>query len=245
MKQRNMGRSGLRVSEIGLRTRDQDVLATFVDAGGTLIDATVASAAAVRHIGREQLVVATSVGVDVTCPLGQRVDCSRRAILAQVEEFLRATGLEHIDLLQVGHFDPHTPAEEVAATLDYLVTAGTVRYAGARGYRGWQLAITPHLHATTTPYSLLRRGAEEEILPAAEYLGIGVIAEGPVVEYDFEPLTTAAEGLEIAPTAAAAAWTLARVDAVIVNDAEFADVLPLTELPRTIDKALEEVTRVG
>lgn len=233
------------MSEVGLRSDSPHALASFVDQGGSLFDARPTSGEAIRAVGAHHLVIAASVGVDPARPLGSRVDASRIGLIRGVQDFLRATGLEHVDLLSVGHFDPHTPVEEVAETLHDLVAAGTIRYAGARGYRGWQVAVTPGLTAVHTPYSLLRRGAEEELIPAAEHLGVGVIADGPVVEHDFEALTTAAEGLETTTHSVAAAWTLQRVDALIVSERELDNLLPLTGLPGPIDRALEEVTRVG
>lgn len=245
VKQRNVGRSGLRVSEIGLRTDSVQALARFAEAGGTLIDVRPSSSPAIHDIGAHHFVIATTVGVDVTQPLGKRVDCSRRALLDQVDHFLAQTKLDHIDLLSVGHFDPHTPVDEVCETLSDLRRSGKIRYAGACGYRGWQLAVTPGLTAVQTPYSLLRRGAEEELIPAANFVGAGVIATGPVVEHPFEALSTAADGLGVTPESLAAAWTLARVDSIVVTDAELEAVLPVAELPKTIDRALEEVSRVG
>lgn len=245
VKQRNVGRSGLRVSEIGLRTESPEALAAFVDRGGSLFDVRPPASDAIHTVGAHHLVTAAAVGVDATRPLGRRVDCSRRAVLNDVDKLLTSTGLEHIDLLSVGHFDPHTPVEEVAETLADLKVAGKIRYGAARGYRGWQIAVTPGLTAVHTPYSLLRRGAEEELVPAAAHLGIGIIAQGPIVEQEFEALTTAAKGLDSTPQAVAAAWMLQRVDAIIVDESEIESVLPMTELPKAIDRALEEVSRVG
>lgn len=138
-------------------------------------------------ISREQLVISSAGGVDPDSPLGHRVDTSRRRLLAQLDATLARLGTDHLDLWSVGHWDDRTPPEEVADTLDYAVRTGRVRYAGVRGYAGWQLAVTtaaaPHrIVAAQNEYSLLVRRVEEELVPAARHLGVGVIAAAPLAQ---------------------------------------------------------------
>ncbi|MCX7543477.1 aldo/keto reductase [Corynebacterium sp. P5848] len=209
MRENTAGTSGLRVSELGLgvstwgeATPAEDtgaILRTFVDAGGTLIDTSPAYADGVaekllgdllrrRTVDRGQLVLSSSSGVDPTLPLGRRVDCSRRALMAQLDRSLAVLGTDHLDVWSVGFWDPRTPPEEVAETLDWAVRTGRSRYAGVRGYSGWQLAVTHAaggirtIVAAQAGYSLLDRRSEEELLPAAEHLGVGFFAAAPLAQ---------------------------------------------------------------
>ncbi|NLU84961.1 aldo/keto reductase [Rhodococcus sp. HNM0569] len=205
MEQRSVGATGLRVSRLGLGTltwgRDTGgdeaaaQLSAFVDAGGTLVDNSPAygDGAAQRILAellddvipRDELVVSTSAGISPH-KSASRVDCSRRALLSQLDATLRELGTDYVDVWQVATWDPLTPVDEIAATLDYAVASGKVRYAGVRGYLGWQLATaagasgTTPLAATQVEYSLLARGVEEELVPAATHHGIGVFAAVPL-----------------------------------------------------------------
>jgi aryl-alcohol dehydrogenase-like predicted oxidoreductase len=111
------------------------------------------------------------------------VDTSRRALLRQLDRTLLEFGTDHLDIWNVGVWDPRTPLEEVASTLEQAVRSGRVRYAGVRGFGAWQLAslaaVAP-VTAAQTPYSLLARGAEADVVPAARYHGVGVIASAPL-----------------------------------------------------------------
>ncbi|EOM78413.1 aldo/keto reductase [Rhodococcus rhodnii] len=207
MEQRTVGTSGLRVSQLGLGTltwgRDTGgdeaaaQLSAFVDAGGTLVDSSPAygDGAAQRILAellgdvvpRRDVIVSTSSGVGPAPEPGaaRHVDCSRRALLGQLDETLLELGTDHVDVWQVATWDPHTPVDEVAATLDHAVASGRARYVGVRGYLGWQLATAASaasapLTATQVEYSLLARGVEEELVPAARHHGLGVFAAVPL-----------------------------------------------------------------
>lgn len=205
-----MGSSGLRVSRLGLGTltwgRETDgdeaaaQLRAFVDAGGTLVDTSPAYAegasqrilAELLHdvVDRRDVVISGSAGIDITAPAGRRVDCSRRSLLAQLDLTLEEFGTDHLDLWQVAYWDPRTPVDEVAETLAYAVRSGRVRYAGVRGHQGWQLASAVYsareaggaVSATQGQYSLLERSIEEEVVPAALYHGVGVLAAVPLAQ---------------------------------------------------------------
>ncbi|RVW04348.1 aldo/keto reductase [Rhodococcus xishaensis] len=206
MENRAVGTSGLRVSRLGLGTlywgRDTDgdeaaaQLSAFVDAGGTLVDTSPAygDGKAQRILAellddvvpREHLILGGSAGINPFASGAQRVDCSRRGLLTQLDATLRELGTDHLDLWQVATWDTLTPVDEIASTLDYAVSSGRVRYTGVRGYLGWQLATAAdrqgpgRLVATQAEYSLLARGVEEELLPAAAHHGIGVFAAVPL-----------------------------------------------------------------
>ncbi|QNG21306.1 aldo/keto reductase [Rhodococcus triatomae] len=205
MEQRTVGASGLRVSRLGLGTlawgRDTDgdeaaaQLAAFADAGGTLVDTSPAYGDGVAQrilaelvddvVPRANLVISSSAGIASTAG-ASRVDCSRRALLGQLDGTLRELGTDYLDVWQVATWDARTPVDEVAQTLEYAVTSGKVRYVGARGYLGWQLATAAgaghrtRLTATQAEYSLLARGVEEELIPAATHHGLGLFAAVPL-----------------------------------------------------------------
>lgn len=214
MEQRAVGRSGLRVSRMGLAThtwgRETDSddaaaqLVAFAEAGGTLVDTSpVYQGGAAQHIlgelvgelvPREDLVISGCAGLVRVVPAADpdggpaedvywSVDASRRTLMRQLERTLTELGTDHLDVWSVAAWDRHTPIDEVAATLDDAVRSGKVRYAGARGLAGWQLATLASavpLVATQTSYSLLARGAERELVPAADHHGTGVVAVSPL-----------------------------------------------------------------
>ncbi|CAM5588099.1 aldo/keto reductase [Streptomyces abikoensis] len=209
MELRHLGRTGLRVSRLGLGTltwgRDTDggdaaeQLKTFWEAGGTLVDtADVYADGAAEHllgrlmedlVPRRDLVIATKSG-SVPDP-DRRFDGSRGHLLTALDTSLERLGTDHVDLWQIHAFDPHTPVEETLQAIDIAVTSGRARYAGVSNFCGWQLAraatwqlaapgVRTRLASTQMEYSLLQRGIEREVLPAALDLGIGVLPSSPL-----------------------------------------------------------------
>ncbi|MFI6123578.1 aldo/keto reductase [Streptomyces sp. NPDC051064] len=209
MEQRHLGRTGLRVSRIGLGTltwgRDTDEhdaadqLKAFWDAGGTLVDtADVYGGGEAEYllgrlldtlVPRQDLVVATKAG-SVPDP-HRRFDGSRGHLLAALDASLRRLGTDYVDLWQIHAFDPVTPLEETLQALDLAVSSGRVRYAGVSNFSGWQLAkaatwqlaapgLRTRLACTQMEYSLLQRGVEREVLPAALDLGVGLLPSSPL-----------------------------------------------------------------
>jgi len=95
-----------------------------------------------------------------------------------------------VDLWQVHGYDPQTPLEETLSALDHAVNSGRVRYIGVSNFTGWQTARAAAwqqafpsrapIVATQVEYSLLERGIEREVLPAAAALGIGVLPWSPL-----------------------------------------------------------------
>lgn len=198
MAQRVVGAGGLRVSRTGLGTytwgRDTDAdeaaaqLVAFVDAGGTLVDSSPDYTS-----GAAQTVLAGLVGdlvprsaLVISSTSGSVLDCSRATMLAQLDATLAELGTDHLDLWLVGGFDVRTPVAEVAATLDTAVRSGRTRYVGLREHRGWQVATVAaavpagSLVAVQAEHSLLERGVEEELLPAAVHHGLGLLAVVPL-----------------------------------------------------------------
>ncbi|MEW9519077.1 aldo/keto reductase [Streptomyces tubercidicus] len=209
MEQRHLGRTGLRVTRLGLGTltwaRDTDEqeaadqLKVFWEAGGSLVDTAdiYADGGAEYLLGRlteelvarEDLVIATKAGSVLEAD--RRVDGSRRHLLAALDASLERLGTDYVDLWQLHAFDPQTPLEETLQALDLAVTSGRARYVGLANFSGWQLAkagtwqlaapgVRTRLASTQMEYSLLQRGIEREVLPAALDLGIGLLPSSPL-----------------------------------------------------------------
>jgi aryl-alcohol dehydrogenase-like predicted oxidoreductase len=166
MEYRNLGRTGLKVSELCLGTMQWGwtadepasfaVMDAFVAAGGNFIDtADVYSRWAEGNPGgvseeiigrwmkdrgnRRQIVLATKVrGVMWDGPNGEGL--SRGHIMAAVEDSLRRLQTDHIDLYQTHWFDASTPIDETLRALDNLVRQGKVRTVGCSNYPAWRLA---------------------------------------------------------------------------------------------------------
>jgi aryl-alcohol dehydrogenase-like predicted oxidoreductase len=162
---RNLGRTGLKVSELCMGTMqfgwtaDEEhsfqVLDAFVEDGGIFIDtADVYSRWAEGNPGgvseqivgrwmkargnRDQLVIATKVRGTMG-PGPNDVGLSRKHILDAVEGSLRRLQIDYIDLYQAHSDDPEVPLDETLAAFDVLVHRGSVRYIGASNYQAWRL----------------------------------------------------------------------------------------------------------
>lgn len=247
------------------------VVGAFRDAGGTLIDASWSAhhghalhllGGVLKGADRDDVVLSAAAGVRPEAPVGERVDCSRKAVLSTLDKTLDALGTDYVDLFSVEYWDELTPPSEVQETLEYMVRSGRARYAGVRGYSSWQLAVThsPYIVATQSEYNLLDRSAEQELLPAAHFLGVGFIASSALAhgiltgkyrdvpatdvevhsrldrrsERIVEALGTAAAGLGISPATAALAWAQSRpgVSSTLVSISE----------PSQLDDVLPAVT---
>lgn len=204
MLTRPLGSSGLQVSALGLGTmawgRDvewpmaRDLLHEFVDAGGNLVDTAPAYGAGVaeKMIGkalaaglpRESLAIATKAGFVVRGGKRQ-IDTSRGALLDDLTASLTRLRTDHVDLWQV-HAWGDAPIEETLSALDTAVSRGMARYVGVSNYVGWQTATAATwqeadrarmpLSSVQVEYSLLARRAEVEVVGAAQYHGMGVLA---------------------------------------------------------------------
>ena len=117
-------------------------------------------------------------------PPPRRRDASRAHLLASLDNTLRRLRRSHIDVWQVSGWDAATPLAETLSVLDFAVTSGRVRYAGVANYSGWQLAAaclgSASVVSTQMEYSLVQRGIEREVLPAAANYGAGLLAWSPL-----------------------------------------------------------------
>ncbi|MEQ3554130.1 aldo/keto reductase [Pseudonocardia nematodicida] len=207
MQHRPVGASGLEVSRVGLGTMTwgedtspadaAEQLAAFLDAGGTLVETAddygggtaqqVLGGLLRRAVGRDAIVLA---GRGASPAGGEHA--SRAALLRSLDTTLGRLGVSHLDLWQVPGWDPRVPLDETLSAVQVAVYSGRVRYAGLVAPRGWQLAtVAGRAAAGPDPavcrpvsaqveYSLLARGPEAELLPAAAHHGLGVLAWAPL-----------------------------------------------------------------
>ena len=207
MEYRNLGRTGLKVSEVCLGAMhfggpaDEQtslrILDEFADAGGTFIDT-----ADVYNAGESEAVLgrwlksrdrdAFVIATKVYGAMGQGPNddgLSRKHILSAVEASLRRLGTDYIDLYYTHVWDTATPIEETLSTLDTLVTSGKVRYLGASNVTGWQLQKAVDVakynglngYSALQPlYNLLDREAEWELLAISRNEGLGVMPWSPL-----------------------------------------------------------------
>jgi aryl-alcohol dehydrogenase-like predicted oxidoreductase len=209
MQQRYLGRTGLKVSRLGLGTltwgRDtdeheaRDQLITFTEAGGTLVDtaAGYGDGASEELLGsliddvvaRDDIVIATKAGISRA--RGHReTNASRGYLISTLDASLRRLGVDHVDLWQVHTWVEDTPLDETLSALDFAVTSGRASYVGVSNYSGWQSAQAATwqravpgratLASNQVEYSLLNRKVESEVLPAAEALGLGILPWSPL-----------------------------------------------------------------
>ena len=205
MRTRQLGSSDLEVTVVGLgcnnfggRT-DEDasraVIDAALDAGVTFFDTAdvyggggseeIIGRALVRR--RDQVVLATKFGGDFGD--GETARGSRAYIRKAVEASLRRLQTDRIDLYQYHRPDVVTPLEETLGALHELVQEGKVRAIGSSNFTAALVEeahsiasrreLTPYV-SEQSEYSWLSRGAEDELLPACERLGVGFIPYFPL-----------------------------------------------------------------
>ena len=208
MQYRNLGNSGTSVSAYALGTMtfgaeadeaaSHAVLDDYADAGGNLIDtADVYSAGASEEIIGRWLAKSSAapdmiIATKGRFPMGKGpndLGLSRRHLRLALDASLQRLNVDHIDLYQMHSWDPLTPLEETLGFLHDAVSAGKISYYGFSNYTGWQLTKAVgiakargwDLPVTLQPqYSLLVRGIESEIVPAALDAGMGLLPWSPL-----------------------------------------------------------------
>lgn len=205
-----LGRTGLRVSRLGLGTVNfggrvdepdaRRILDHALASGVNLVDTAdmygwrVYRGYTEELLGRwltgkrDEVVLATKVG-HRTGDGPNDEGLSARHVIAGCEASLRRLRTDWIDLYQMHHVDRAVRWEEIWQAMDLLIQQGKVRYVGSSNFAGWDLAAAQEaadrrgqlgLAAEQCVYNLVTRHAELEVLPAAQAYGLGVLVWSPL-----------------------------------------------------------------
>jgi aryl-alcohol dehydrogenase-like predicted oxidoreductase len=204
MLKRQLGKSGLEVSALGLgcmglsfaygpaleKKAAITLLRDAFDKGVTFFDSAEAYGPFTNEelLGealaplRDQVVITTKFGFKNGVP-GEGLDSRPEAIRAVVEASLRRLKTDRIELLYQHRLDPQVPIEDVAGAVKQLVEEGKILHfgmseAGVDAIRRAH-AVLP-VAALQSEYSLWWREPEEQILPVLEELGIGFVPFSPL-----------------------------------------------------------------
>ncbi len=210
MQYRNLGSSGLRVSEIALGSwltlgaalsvkESQYLVHQAYATGINLFDvadvyangkAEIDLGRALKDLPREQIVIATKCrGRMWPGPVGEGL--SRKHILQACDDSLRRLQLDYIDLYQIHYPDPSTPIEETMEAMNQLVRLGKVLHIGCSNYSAKELTAAQKaakinggagIISNQPYYNMLDRQAEAKLLPACKKMGVGNIVYSPLAQ---------------------------------------------------------------
>lgn len=185
-------------------------------------------------------------------PMGEgrnRRGNSRRWIVQAVEESLRRLDTDWIDLYQVHRPDPDTDVEETLSVLGDLVRDGKIRAFGSSSFPAAEIVeaqwaaerrALPRFRTEQPPYSLLARGIEADVLPAAQRYGMGVLTWSPLASGFLSGKHRLGRPIDL--TTGRAALNPARFDpATPENVAKLEAVEQLAELADGLGRTLPEL----
>lgn len=209
MHYRRLGKSGLKLSEVGLgawvtfgsqidEQMAYDLIHRAYDAGVNFFDnadvyangqAEVVMGRVIKDLPREALVISSKVfAPSLPGPNGRGL--SRKHVTEAINASLKRLDLEYLDLYFCHRFDPDTPLDEVVFTMTHLIEQGKILYWGTSEWTAAQISqavgvarqynlIPPTMEQTQ--YNMLHRKAlEAEITPIAKELGIGLTTYSPL-----------------------------------------------------------------
>lgn len=198
--------TGLPVSELGLGAASfgsrrgygadsediQKILVTYADAGGNFIDV-----ADQYQLGEAEEIVGRFIASQrhnfIVCtkytrsserdPMPGNLGNHRKAMRQSVEASLKRLKTDYIDLYMPHYDDGQTPIDEIARGLEDLVKCGKVLYTGLANFPAWKaaaIASTIPLSALQIEYNLAQRTADRELMPMAQYFGLGTMLYSPL-----------------------------------------------------------------
>jgi aryl-alcohol dehydrogenase-like predicted oxidoreductase len=207
LEQRNLGRSGLIVSAVGLgcnnfggrmdMTATRAVVHKALDLGVTFFDTSDTygeRGGSEEYLGRalagrrHDIVLATKFARPMDS-MRRLQGASRRYIMSAVEASLRRLNTEYIDLYFQHIADPRTPIEETLRALDDLVRQGKVRYIGCSWLSAWQVVEAQwtsrhynlaHFVSCQERYNVLEREIDDALMPVLQPYGLGLIPFAPL-----------------------------------------------------------------
>ncbi len=210
MEYRNLGKSGVKVSEVSLGSwltyggatenetatacvhRAYELGINFFDTANVYArgESEKVVGAALKNFARDSYVLATKVYF----PMGDGPNdrgLSRKHIMEQCHLSLKRLGTDYIDLYQCHRYDEGVPLEETLRALDDLVSQGKVLYVGVSEWKAAQIGDALQLAdklnldriVSNQPYyNMTGRGLEEEVLPLCEKEGIGQVVYSPLAQ---------------------------------------------------------------
>src|SRR5690554_3295655 len=210
MKYRNVGRSGLKVSEISLgswltygKSVDDDIAIKTIrcayELGINSFDSANVyergagervMAEALRPFPRESYVVTTKA----YWPMGDGPNdkgLSRKHVFEQLHGSLKRMELDYVDIFYCHRYDPETPVEETLRVIDDLIRQGKILYAGVSQWTAAQIeeavavadrCLLERIVVNQPVYNMLNRYIEPEIIPVSEKYGIGQIVFSPLAQ---------------------------------------------------------------
>ncbi len=209
MEYRNLGRTGVKVSQLclgtmmfGRRTSEAEsipIIERALDEGINFVDTANAYAAgeSERIVGkalaqggrRRRTILATKVFLPENDEDPNARGLSRRHLIEGCEASLKRLQTDWIDLYQLHRAQAEIPIDETLRALDDLIRAGKVRYIGTSMFPAWKIVESlwaakefalNRFVCEQPAYNLLDRTAERELLPAARSFGLAVIPWGPL-----------------------------------------------------------------
>jgi aryl-alcohol dehydrogenase-like predicted oxidoreductase len=210
MDYRHLGRSGVRLSSIGLGSWltygnqvDRDMSASCIkrafELGVNFFDT-----ADVYHVGagetelglalegieRSDYVLATKCYWPMSDNTNNR-GLSRKHIMESIDKSLRRLKTDYVDIYQCHRYDDQTPLDETLRALDDLVRQGKVLYAGISEWEAGQIkAAVDYAHAhelnqivsSQPQYNMIWRVIEKDVIPVCEEVGVGQVVWSPLAQ---------------------------------------------------------------
>jgi voltage-dependent potassium channel beta subunit len=210
MKYRNLGRSGLKVSEVSLGSwltygesvgdhTAEEIIHKAYELGINFFDsanmygrgeAERVMAKALKSYNRESYVITTKA----FWPMGEGPNdrgLSRKHVREQVEASLKRMDLDYVDIFYCHRYDPETPVEETLRTIDDLVRQGKILYAGVSEWTSAQIEeamrvadkyLLDRIVVNQPQYNLFHRYIEKEVIPVSERYGVGQVVFSPLAQ---------------------------------------------------------------
>lgn len=207
MREKNLGKSSLRVSVVGLGCNNfgmttnleesRAVIETALDREITFFDTadiygnrggSETILGKVLGHRRKNIVLATKFGKPMD-DAGNMKGAARRYIVSAIEASLKRLKTDWIDLYQIHQTDPDTPQDETLRALEDLIVQGKVRYVGCSNFPAWKVVEScwiSRLHGLNgfvscqDHYNLLERNIEKELIPAMENYDLGLLPFFPL-----------------------------------------------------------------
>jgi voltage-dependent potassium channel beta subunit len=210
MKYRNLGRTGLKVSEISLGSwltygksvednvaektihKAYELGINFFDSANVYEqgEGERVLAGALKEYPRESYVITTKA----FWPMGDGPNdrgLSRKHVMEQVHASLKRMNLDYVDIFYCHRFDPETPVEETLRTIDDLIRQGKILYAGVSEWSAAQIEeaiatadkfLLDRIVVNQPVYNMFNRYIENEVIPVSEKYGIGQVVFSPLAQ---------------------------------------------------------------